>query len=380
VHPERPVTTGASYLPELDGLRAVAILLVMAYHLWDYRGVSAIGQAMNRVAREGWIGVDVFFALSGFLITRILLRSRASPSYYASFYIRRSLRIFPLYYAVLALLTVGGLVASALGIRIGELPPEQLGRIWLNYLYLSNFALAFLGSNAIPIDISWSLAVEEQFYLVYPFIVRKLGRPALERWLLVAVLVAVPLRLLSFEYFPGNHYGPYALPYCRMDSLAVGCVAALWLERPESSATRLLAAAALPLWAAALLIVFAWHRGELPLVILGYAMTATATAATIVRLQLGGFVALRRLLQWSPLVALGKVSYGLYLLHLFVRAGVNKLPWWAPQRDDLALEALRVLVTVVASVVVAAASWWLFESPILRLKARLEPRQKPSAA
>lgn len=116
--PERGEAAG--YLPELDGLRAFAILLVIAYHVWDYRGANPVGRAMNVLVREGWVGVDVFFALSGFLITRILRASRASPRYFRSFYIRRSLRIFPLYYAVLALLTVVGVVAAAKGIALPE--------------------------------------------------------------------------------------------------------------------------------------------------------------------------------------------------------------------------------------------------------------------
>lgn len=369
--PERGEAAG--YLPELDGLRAFAILLVIAYHVWDYRGANPVGRAMNVLVREGWVGVDVFFALSGFLITRILRASRASPRYFRSFYIRRSLRIFPLYYAVLALLTVIGVVAAAKGIVLPEPSPDQLRRSWLNFLYLSNFALAFLGSNAIPLDISWSLAVEEQFYLVYPLVVRRLERSTLERWLVVAIVAAIPLRWLSFRWFPGTHYGPYALPYCRMDALAVGGLAALVLERPDRALAHLLARAALPLWIAAIAVAFTWHRGLTPFVLFGYTLTAAATAATILRLQLNEWAPLRALLRWRVLVGIGKVSYGLYLLHLFVRAGVDRLPWFtAAHRDDLGIAALRAGLMVAGSLAVAWCSWVVFESPILRLKARFD--------
>jgi len=353
----------------------------MLYHLWDYRGAHWLGRAITIIAVQGWIGVDVFFVLSGFLITRILLAARSSPRYYASFYLRRSLRIFPLYYAVLALLTVVGLAATMLGIPLRELTTDQLARIWLNYLYLSNFALAFLGSNKIPLDISWSLAVEEQFYLVYPFVVRRLTRAGLERWLLVASLAAIPLRWLSLRYFPGNHYGPYALPYCRMDALAVGGLAALLLERPDPTAARRLGSAMLPLWVAAIAAVFIWHRGELPLVTIGYTLTATATAATILRLRLGDLRAVRALLRRPLLVAIGKVSYGLYLLHLFVRAALDRLPWFRlAMRDDLVIAFLRAAVMAGASFGVAWCSWLVFERPILRLKARLDRASPASIA
>ena len=362
------------YLAELDGLRALAIALVMAFHLWDYRGANAVGRAANVIARQGWVGVDVFFALSGFLITRILLASRESPHYYGSFYVRRALRIFPLYYAVLGVLLAVGLLAASRGIGLGDLTPHQLSYIWINALYLSNFALAFLRSNVIPLDISWSLAVEEQFYLVYPWVVRRLSRTALERWLVVAIVVAVPLRWISFRWFPGNHYGPYVLPYCRMDALAVGCLAALVLQRQDGTAARWMAKAALPLWLLAAAVAFTWHRGQLTFVLLGYALTAAATAGTIVRLQLGEWTGVARVLRARALVAVGKVSYGLYLLHLLVRVAIDRLPWFGvEQRQSLLLAVVRVVVIAGVSLGAAWCSWLLFEKPILGLKDRLDP-------
>src|SRR5262245_18793747 len=101
--------TGAPYMPELDGLRGVAIALVMMYHVWLYQGASAVGRAVSRFAGIGWCGVDVFLAMSGFLITGILVDSLGSPHYLRNFFVRRSLRIFPLYYAVMTLLVVGAL-------------------------------------------------------------------------------------------------------------------------------------------------------------------------------------------------------------------------------------------------------------------------------
>jgi peptidoglycan/LPS O-acetylase OafA/YrhL len=365
-------------LPELDGLRGISILLVLVYHMWSYRGDSALGAVITAFAFQGWVGVDVFFVLSGFLITRILLAKRDSPRYYASFYIRRSLRIFPLYYAVLVLLTVVGLMAPSFGVQLPEPTPDQTGRIWLNYLYLSNFALAFLGSNAIPLDISWSLAVEEQFYLVYPFVVRRLRRATLERALWATVLLAIPLRALSYWYFPHNHLGPYALPYCRMDSLAMGCLVALVLDGSPGRSTRAFAGAALPLVVGAYGLAMVATRTEPLFAILGYSVTAAAAASVLLKLQLGGWVRFRRMLQHPWLVGVGRVSYGIYLLHLFVRAAVSRIPWLSTEATfHVWGAALRTAIAIALSVGVAACSWLLFERRFLRLKDRLD--QAPAA-
>jgi peptidoglycan/LPS O-acetylase OafA/YrhL len=378
-----PATADASpaYQPELDGMRAIAILFVLVYHLWTYRGDSWLGIAISTVAHQGWMGVDVFFVLSGFLITRILRAKVDSPRYYASFYIRRSLRIFPVYYAVLLLLTVMGLAAPHFGVHLSEPTPAQTERIWLNYLYLSNFALALLGSNAIPLDISWSLAVEEQFYLVYPGVVRRLRGARLERALWVVIGIAIPLRAFSYFVFPGNHYGPYALPYCRMDTLAMGCLLALVLERPPSRSTRMFAAAALPLVALAFVLGTAILRTLPVFATIGYTVTGAAASAVLLRIELGGWPSVQRMLRSRPLVAVGRVSYGLYLLHLFVRAAVGYVPGLGDAATyQVGTALLRTAVAMAASLGVAALSWHLFEKRILRLKDRLDVARRPRTA
>jgi peptidoglycan/LPS O-acetylase OafA/YrhL len=354
----------------------VAILLVIAYHGWDYHGPNEVGRALTAVARQGWVGVDVFFAMSGFLITRILLASRDSPRYYSSFWVRRSLRIFPLYYAVLTLLVAAVLGAAAVGIELGDLTVDQAKRSWINYLYLSNFAVAWLGSNVILLDISWSLAVEEQFYLLYPVVVRRLSRRRLELAMVAAIALAIPLRWFSFRYVPGTVHGPYALPYCRMDALAVGCLAALLLERSDRSAARVVARAALPLWIAAAVTVLAFMRNELVMVLIGYLLVSAATAATILRVQLGEWAWLTRQLRRPLLVQVGKLSYGIYLLHLFVRAGVNRVPWLgatSADRNTIPVVAVRFVLIGGVGILLAWLSWRFFESKFLRLKDRLAP-------
>ncbi|RMH26225.1 MAG: acyltransferase, partial [Planctomycetota bacterium] len=160
------------YIPEFDGLRGVAILLVMAFHIWRYTGDAVAGRAVSLVAGMGWAGVDVFFVLSGFLITGILLDTKGRPRYWRNFFIRRSLRIFPLYYAVMTALVAGAVVIDRLDLAIDDPALATIDKAWINYLYLTNFVKAFWGANVVPLDIAWSLAVEEQFYIFFPFVVR----------------------------------------------------------------------------------------------------------------------------------------------------------------------------------------------------------------
>src|SRR5690606_16312654 len=150
----------------LDGLRGLAIALVFLYHAtWVPGAVTPLEQAATWLPRVGFTGVDLFFVLSGFLITRILLRERESPAYYRAFYGRRVLRIFPLYYATLLLWLV---IAPALGARDLWLPGADPGEAVWYWLYLSNWHDGLAGRfGHAYLAIAWSLAIEEQFYLVW---------------------------------------------------------------------------------------------------------------------------------------------------------------------------------------------------------------------
>lgn len=163
------VSTGSGsrhHLQELDGLRGFAILLVLCSHLVSLPpgGRSPfVDRLVGMILGLGWVGVDLFFVLSGFLITGILVQSRGGPHYFRNFYARRSLRIFPLYYLFLAIATfISPLLLSPESIL--TLPKEHA---WVYWLYLSNFG----GKPSEAFAHTWSLAVEEQFYLVWPAIV-----------------------------------------------------------------------------------------------------------------------------------------------------------------------------------------------------------------
>lgn len=369
------------HIPELDGLRAIAIGLVMVYHYWAYQGADVFGQVVTAVARRGWCGVDIFFVISGFLITGILIDSRGKERYWRRFYIRRSLRIFPLYYAVLVLLLLVAGLIRVLDIPLVDDSIANIDKIWLNFFYLTNFAMGLFGMTQIPLEITWSLAVEEQYYLVYPFVVRWANRRQLF-WVLVSAVTAAPLIRAVSYFVTGTSKSAYALPFCRMDALAVGGLATLAVRYGAPMVTAWIGRCAVPLWAVAITVLGTYSRAHFEFMTVGYSATALATAATIVRLQTGRDRWLVGLLRLRPLMFVGKVSYGLYLLHLFVRVAVDHGPvasLFSAHQTHLGVALVRVTVLLGGAVLLAAISWYGFERPILRLKERWAPSPASAA-
>src|ERR1700674_4975966 len=164
-----PQSASANRIPELDGIRGIAILLVLISHFGAPR---APWLPLKHFMELGWYGVDVFFALSGFLITGILLDSREGPDYFKRFYLRRALRILPIYYAYLAIYLTA---ASIRGVG-----PSQISSLWYVF-YLANWRDIALQPNLLLHF--WSLCVEEQFYFVWPFVIRYVPNPAAEIYL-----------------------------------------------------------------------------------------------------------------------------------------------------------------------------------------------------
>ena len=156
----RPLIPLPEHIPALDGLRGIAILLVLAFH-------TELLPTLKPLARDGWAGVDLFFVLSGFLITRILLKSRNSPRYFTNFYARRILRIWPVYFGILLFV-----FASE---RYRLLGDSATSWWWISLAtFTQNFYIGAYGWNALPdwLGPTWSLGIEEQFYLIWPLLVK----------------------------------------------------------------------------------------------------------------------------------------------------------------------------------------------------------------
>jgi peptidoglycan/LPS O-acetylase OafA/YrhL len=346
--------------PQLDALRSFAVFAVLITHFWQPDPFPWIFRQVDL----GFLGVRLFFVLSGFLITRILLecRDRAERDGLSrlfcirQFYARRFLRIFPLYY---------GIIAAALLVNVA---PARDAWPWL-LTYTSNFYTVLHQQNMGPLGHFWTLAVEEQFYLVWPWLVIWAPKRWLPAILIVAVGVAPLFRDMVFG-LPGEGWG--TLPLGSLDTLGVGAILATALHRAPSPDVvyRVLKRVILPAGLIGYVAVHAIASGgdAQRLLVAGheiaYAMVCCWLIASADR-EVTGVTG--RVLSLSPLVYTGRISYGIYAYHmlmpwvlirLFGEAGLV-FPAPGPERF-----ALATAVTLV----VAAVSWHAFEQPINRLK------------
>lgn len=377
--PEVPRATG-SHMLVLDGVRGAAILMVLCVHfIGDAPAFTAFERTMVKLANYGIWGVDLFFVLSGFLITGLLFDSKGSARYFRNFYVRRTLRIFPLYYGVLAaLFLVLPLLPTPYPTGLAESSHHQA---WL-WLYASNFYLAIHRGWVLPyVGHFWSLAVEEQFYLVWPIVVLSFGRRSLLGICVAVTILALVLRSL-LSYAGAGYVAQVVLTPCRFDALCVGgflalAVRAVGLERVARTARRALG----PLLGLVLL-ASVWNaaRGTLSDVVLpirGTLIALTFGALLVTSLAAKTTSVLSRVLRSRVMCFLGTRSYGLYVFHGIFAYAMGE------HREVLDALGARVgsgaaLLTAAGagtglSVLVATISYELFEKPFLRLKNRLAP-------
>ena len=361
----------AARLPTLDGVRGAAIATVLIFHGWAYwpaASRSALDRAVSALSAECWVGVDLFFVLSGFLITRILLRARGEAGYYAKFYARRALRIFPLYYALIFLLCVVG------GLALSE--QQQFRTLWQSqgwlWLYAYNLEIFRVGHWFSDLDNCWSLAVEEQFYLVWPMVVAALAPRRLAVVALLAAAACIALRALM-PHFGYSATQIYVITPARCDGLMLGgVVAVLEAERVPAATIRRLAIAAIVL---GVLVLIAGALHLLGKLTLGGWMSTACTpifAGSIAWSTLSPDDApMNRALLWRPLAWLGKYSYGVYLIHEPVFLIVqNPLMHVVVPFSGAATSAVRLAIVVPVVVGLAVASFHWLETPFLRMKGR----------
>jgi peptidoglycan/LPS O-acetylase OafA/YrhL len=361
----------------LDGLRGVAILLVMLVHFTQYgmrrpSGVF-IDQHFWRFAAAGWVGVDLFFVLSGFLITGILLDSKGSEQFFRNFYMRRVLRIFPLYYGTLAgmFLVVPQILPTGENFRL--LLRDQ-GWYWS---YLLNFRVALEGwPPFLVIGHFWSLAVEEQFYLVWPFVVCFFTRRQLTSICVGCFVVSFLVRL-GFM-LAGYPLAGYVLTIARMDALAVGALLAIIFREANSRAilSRWIWPAGI-VSGAVLISIFAWKRGlnvtDNLVITIGFSALALMFGSLVgLSIIVPQDTWLGKLFSHPVLRIFGRYSYALYIFHPVVvfshqtLIGKKSLPFFLGSQ----LPALGLLIATLtgATLIIAWCSWHAYESHFLKLK------------
>jgi peptidoglycan/LPS O-acetylase OafA/YrhL len=343
----------------LDGLRAVAIVLVILWHTKTVFGFHSLG-FLDPLVNAGWAGVDLFFGLSGFLITSLILSEERETGRFRvrDFYARRVLRIFPPYYTVL-LLT--GLLLS----RFATFPSAH----WAEPRPLHVASLAFLFSNYLNLDpigfayiVNWSLCVEEHFYLFWPATLLALRSRTARVIFGLSVCTLVPL--LRFDAIGlMEPHRVHTLSHLRIDSILWGALAALlfgWLTKHPRIRRAIL-------YASAVGTLF-FLRPELSFwgYFIGLTVIAIAVAAFVSNIAATPESWLVKLLETAPLRAIGRVSYGMYLLHFQALDVVRAL---APPGLPHTLAFVLFSVCAVALTWGAAAAMYkLVEQPALRLK------------
>ena len=363
--------------PALDGVRGIAILLVLFHHFTVFDPVTTFGAWMGFVTLLGWSGVDLFFVLSGFLITGILIDARGSSRYFSSFYMRRSLRIFPLYFLVVFFsFIVLPRFPTFHEVLSGTTDIEQ----WPYWTYLVNFAIADRGAFVHGVlDIAWSLAIEEQFYIIWAVVVWALPVRLLGPACALMVVLAPTLRNLALNAGV-EPIAVYVLPHFRADTLALGGLLAWlarrgFLERLEVAAPYVTWVAAAGAFAVALSAASPWWWESWTQRV-GYSLLALAGGGLVVAAVTTSPHSLwQRVLCAGWLRAFGKYSYCLYLIHLPVSRLLQAYVIDAAEFPPLfgAVWPAQVVFYLVAASVsfgIAWVSWHGFEAPILRLKAR----------
>jgi peptidoglycan/LPS O-acetylase OafA/YrhL len=370
----------AGRIPALDALRGIAILLV----IWHNTGLAG-GRTEGLVAKlfvaganAGWVGVQLFFVLSGFLITGILLDARGHPHAWRNFMARRALRIFPLYFLVLA---IGFLLLPAVGMLPPWLARDHAHQVWY-WTYLVNWSAAW-GLSGPGFGHFWSLAVEEQFYLAWPLAALLLTRRQLGALCVILIGSALGFRLLARDIMPtaaAATEAAYAFTVARWDALALGALLAIGM-RSSGWAARVPLATTLAgaIGGLAALGLAAAHRGfgnmSWPVLTWGQSaagLLSVGVVASAAARGAAGRSPMARLAEQRWLRTLGKYSYALYIFHLPV-AHLLRLVLPA-DLDALGAGALVTAlagyggVVLLASLVLAWLSWRLIEAPAQALK------------
>jgi peptidoglycan/LPS O-acetylase OafA/YrhL len=365
-------------VPGLDGLRGVAVLLVLMNNLYPGYPQPYWDRIAYIVSNTGWMGVDLFFVLSGCLITGILLDTKRDKDYFRNFYARRVLRIFPLYFGFLLVWVAIVSLSHWFDPRAARSFLDNQGWYWS---YLANLKIAFRGwGDGLEPGGFWSLAVEEQFYLLWPLVVLA-SPPRRLVWICVGMIATALLLRVGWTLFvPGKqaHLAVYVATPSRMDGLAAGALVAIGLRYGLADRLRRWAPAVAAVTTFLLGALFVWRKG-LPagdpvVQTVGFTLIAACAAAYVtLAITLPAGSRAQRVFAHPVLRFFGWYSYGIYVLQMPIRPFLWNLPWIKspPQIAGHEAPAAFAIMIGLSAIATAAAvvSWHLYEKHFLRLKA-----------
>jgi peptidoglycan/LPS O-acetylase OafA/YrhL len=359
-----------AHVPVLDGIRGLAVLMVMVFHFFQRNGIESPGlviRALTKMSVLGQTGVDLFFVLSGFLITGILLKAKGKPHYFRNFYMRRTVRIFPLHYFALIIVFVVLPVTSL----AGWVPFRT--QLW-GWFYGVTICATFFPGQPVPLHF-WSLAVEEHFYLVWPAVVRACSARKLALVCAGCMVGSLVMRIVLLRL----GYSSFFFTLCRLDGLAVGALMAIVVREPNGFGQlqryrprTILAVSVLAfggLW-----VMFSGAGNTFIQAVKGFlaaVMYGSLVGATVIpssRLLATLFAS--RLLRTA-----GKYSYGLYVWDGIIQGPLEPLlhvkhfAALVPSSPGTAY-AIAGMVQAGATIVAALLSWQLLEKRFLKLKTR----------
>ena len=377
---ENTLIVGHHY-PAIDGLRGFAVLLVIWFHssLFAHEMTQSVHQGFQKIYYNfgvlGETGVDLFFVLSGFLITGILIDTAREKNVFKNFYIRRSLRIFPLYYACIAVFII---VCLVLGKDIFS------DMRWLTHiLYLQNWSVLYNFDSYMYLNHTWSLAVEEQFYLFWPFLFLAVFKRSLKLTIIMCLALMLSSSILRSALYDGEvHKFAYSATICRLDGLIMGALLAVLCKNYQTYMRDNIIVFLYGMLVTSLIVIFLVLCSADSYVFHGLLMRFGLVFCNLFYVCLLAYIFLSgahsgifRFFRSKYLQGIGRVSYGVYIVHvpLMLMIGhylvsYEMTYWW----NHMAL----LISGIVVPLCVASLSYKFFERPILLLKNKYAPLAK----